>query len=61
MDTSRYTIPADIQAIVNTDKYVLNDIGMSDSEVRIYDKYVLKIRPYSNGRAGLLFMLHFKN
>lgn len=47
MDTSKYTIPADIQAIVNTDRYELNDIGMSDSEVRIYDKFVLKIRPYS--------------
>ena len=38
-------LPEDIQAIVGTKEYSLNNVGMSESEVRIYDDYVLKIQP----------------
>ena len=40
-------LPEDIQAIVSTKEYSLNNVGMSESEVRIYDDYVLKIQPQS--------------
>ena len=34
-------LPENIQAIVGTKEYSLDNVGMSDSEVRIYDKFVL--------------------
>lgn len=40
-------LPGAIQAMVGTKKYSLDRVGMSDSEVRIYDDCVLKIRPQS--------------
>lgn len=40
-------LPENIQAIVGTKEYSLDNVGMSDSEVRIYDKFVLKIQPQS--------------
>jgi len=42
-----FNLPKDIQAIVGTKEYSLDSIGMSDSQVRIYDEFVLKIRPQS--------------
>ena len=41
-------LPVEIQNYVNILEYDVNDVGMSDSEVRIYDKYVLKIQPKSD-------------
>lgn len=47
MSTVNYEIPDDIQKIVGSKKYVLNNVGMSDSEVRIYNDFVLKIQTKS--------------
>ena len=38
MNPLKNDIPNDIQKIVGTKPYELNDVGMSDSEVRIYDE-----------------------
>lgn len=43
----RLCLPEKIQAIVGTEKYLSDNVGMSDSEVRIYDEFVLKIQPQS--------------
>ena len=40
-------LPETIQRIVGTEKYTVDKIGESGSEVRIYDNYVLKIQPRS--------------
>ena len=40
-------LPENIQAIVGGKEYSLDKVGMSDSEVRIYDNFVLKIRTQS--------------
>ena len=48
MNPLKNDIPNDKQKIVGTKPYELNDVGMSDSEVRIYDEYVLKIQPRSH-------------
>ena len=45
---SNFIIPGEISNIVGSAKYSLNDVGMSGSEVRIYDEYVLKIQPWSS-------------
>lgn len=42
-----YSLPKEIQSIVAKHNYYLNEIGMTDSEVRIYENYVLKIQPRS--------------
>ena len=36
-----------IRKFVGTEKYTADKIGESDSEVRIYDNFVLKIQPQS--------------
>lgn len=38
-------IPEEIQRIIGKETYSLDKVGMSGSEVRIYDNYVLKIEP----------------
>ena len=43
---SRFRLPEAVQAIVGTQAYTVNGIGKSDSEVRIYRDYVLKIQPF---------------
>lgn len=43
-----YVLPDEINRLVKAKEYKINDIGMSDSEVRIYDDYVLKIHPCSD-------------
>ena len=40
-------IPEKIQSIVGTKAYSVDNVGMSDSQVRIYDEFVLKIQPQS--------------
>ena len=40
-------LPEVIQKAVGTEKYTVDKIGESKSEVRIYDNYVLKIQPQS--------------
>lgn len=40
-------IPEKIKSIVGTKAYSLDNVGMSDSQVRIYDEFVLKIQPQS--------------
>ena len=40
-------LPSAIRKAVGTEEYKLDKIGESGSEVRIYDRYVLKIRPQS--------------
>lgn len=40
-------LPEAIQKAVGTEKYTVDKIGESTSEVRIYDNYVLKIQPQS--------------
>ena len=40
-------LPEAIQKAVGTEKYMVDKIGESKSEVRIYDNYVLKIQPQS--------------
>ena len=35
-------IPEKIQSIVGTKAYLVDNVGMSDSQVRIYDEFVLK-------------------
>ena len=40
-------LPEAIQKAVGTEKYTVDKIGESGSEVRIYDHYVLKIQPRS--------------
>lgn len=40
-------LPETIQRIVGTEKYTVDKIGESGSEVRIYDRFVLKIQPRS--------------
>ena len=40
-------LPEVIQKAVGTEKYTVDKIGESTSEVRIYDNYVLKIQPQS--------------
>lgn len=40
-------IPEKIQSIVGTKAYLVDNVGMSDSQVRIYDEFVLKIQPQS--------------
>ena len=37
-------LPEAIQKAVGTEKYTVDKIGESGSEVRIYDNYVLKIQ-----------------
>ena len=44
---SQIELPNDIREYVGEQKYKINNIGMSESEVRIYDNYVLKIQPES--------------
>ena len=44
---SQTELPNIIREYVGNQKYEINNIGMSESEVRIYDKYVLKIQPES--------------
>lgn len=44
---SKEELPLELQSYVEGQEYELNDIGMSESEVRIYEKYVLKIQPKS--------------
>lgn len=44
---SKEELPLELQSYVEGQEYELNDIGMSESEVRIYDNYVLKIQPKS--------------
>ena len=43
----RTELPDEIREYVGKQVYKINTTGMSDSEVRIYDKYVLKIQPES--------------
>ena len=38
-------IPEEIQRIIGKETYSLDKVGMSGSEVRIYDNHVLKIEP----------------
>lgn len=38
-------IPEEIQRIIGKETYCLDKVGMSGSEVRIYDNHVLKIEP----------------
>ena len=38
-------IPGEIQRIIGKETYSLDKVGMSGSEVRIYDNHVLKIEP----------------
>lgn len=38
-------LPKQIESILNKQKYLLNTVGMSNSIVRIYQDYVLKIEP----------------
>lgn len=38
-------LPEAIKAFVKMKEYTVNDIGKSDSEVRVFDEYVLKIQP----------------
>ena len=40
-------LPEVIKKAVGTEKYTVDKIGESTSEVRIYDNYVLKIQPQS--------------
>ena len=40
-------LPEAIRKAVGTEKYTVDKIGESGSEVRIYDNYVLKIQPQS--------------
>ena len=40
-------LPEAIRKFVGTEKYTADKIGESDSEVRIYDNFVLKIQPQS--------------
>ena len=40
-------LPETIRKFVGTEKYTADKIGESDSEVRIYDNFVLKIQPQS--------------
>ncbi len=40
-------LPSEIEQYVGSESYELNSVGMSGSEVRIYDRYVLKIQPQS--------------
>ena len=40
-------LPETIREFVGTEKYTADKIGEYDSEVRIYEKYVLKIQPES--------------
>lgn len=42
-----YVLPEAIQKAVGTEKYTVDKIGESGSEVRIYDNFVLKIQPQS--------------
>ena len=44
---TRKALPKDILDYVGEQEYKINNTGMSDSEVRIYDEYVLKIQPES--------------
>lgn len=44
---SKIKIPDSILKYVKGQEYTINDVGMSESEVRIYDKYVLKIQTRS--------------
>ena len=44
---SRIELPNAIREYVGNQEYKINNVGMSESEVRIYDKYVLKIQPES--------------
>ena len=40
-------LPGEIREYIGKQEFTINNTGMSDSEVRIYDKYVLKIQPES--------------
>ena len=40
-------LPEVIQKAVGTEKYTVDKIGESGSEVRVYANYVLKIQPHS--------------
>ncbi|MCQ2983189.1 MAG: aminoglycoside 3'-phosphotransferase [Treponemataceae bacterium] len=47
MNTAARKLPSRIEAIVGSKPYTLNGVGMSGSEVRMYDDYVLKIQQQS--------------
>lgn len=44
---NKMQLPDEIRKIVDGQEYEINDVGMSESEVRIYENYVLKIQPKS--------------
>ena len=55
-------LPEAIQKAVGTEKYTVDKIGESKSEVRIYDNYVLKIQPQSpetDNEDGLTVVCRF--
>ena len=45
--TEQLCIPEKIQSIIGKRAYSVDNVGMSDSQVRIYDEFVLKIQPQS--------------
>lgn len=55
---SQIVLPDDIKKYVGSQNYVINDVGMSESEVRIYDKYVLKIQPESGETDNEYWMVN---
>jgi len=58
---SQIILPDDIQKYIGSQAYQVNNIGMSESEVRIYDKYVLKIQPNSAETDNEYLMVNWLN
>jgi len=58
---SQIELPNDIWEYVGNQKYEINDVGMSESEVRIYDKYVLKIQPENEETDNEYLMVNWLN
>ena len=52
-------IPKEIMHLIKDKSYTINDIGMSDSSVLMFDDYVLKIQPYNKESYNELIMMNW--
>ena len=59
MKQEKIQLPKSIAAHLNEKSYVINDVGLSGSAVRVYDDSVLKIQPYSSESHNEHALLQF--
>ena len=52
-------IPKEIMHIIKDKSYTIDNIGMSNSSILIFDEYVLKIQPYTSESFNELIMMNW--